>query len=114
MPVAAAVWAVCGCAPLLTATQLALGAVGATGLAGGRRRDDGRAGRRPWPWPCSPGWPSPSRWRPSAATAREASPLRSAAEAGRTVELVLELDGDPHVLPGAAAPGSSPTPPSPP
>jgi competence protein ComEC len=32
---------------------------------------------------------------------REASPLRPVAEAGRTVSVVLELDGDPHLLTGA-------------
>lgn len=36
--------------------------------------------------------------------ARDASPLRAVAEEERTVSVVLELDGDPHVLGGAAAP----------
>ena len=36
--------------------------------------------------------------------AREGSPLRSVAEAERTVAVVLELDGDPHVLTGPGPP----------
>jgi competence protein ComEC len=35
--------------------------------------------------------------------AREASPLRQVAEAGRTALLTLELDGDAHALPGGGA-----------
>jgi competence protein ComEC len=37
-------------------------------------------------------------------TAREGSPLRAVAEAERTASVVLELDGDPHVLRGAGPP----------
>ena len=36
--------------------------------------------------------------------ARADSPLRAVAEDGRTVSVVLELDGDPHVLGGAGEP----------
>ena len=35
--------------------------------------------------------------------ARDGSPLRAVAEEGRTTEVTLELDGDPHVLAGVAA-----------
>jgi competence protein ComEC len=37
-------------------------------------------------------------------TARDGSPLRDVAEAGRTASVTVELDGDPHVLGGAGEP----------
>ena len=56
------------------------------------------ARRRPSPWRSSPGWPSPRRRRPSGG--RRGRPHRCvpSPRRGGTVTLVLELDGDPHVL----------------
>ena len=101
-PVAAAVWAVSAAAPLLTPTQLALGAAGATGLAAAvARRADGRAAAVALAVLAGLAVAHGDGGRPGG---RRGRPRRSAplAEAGRTVELVLELDADPHVLPGSA------------
>jgi competence protein ComEC len=100
-PVAAAVWAVCAVAPLLTSAQLALGAVGAIGLAAAVAR---RTDRRTVTVVLAvlAGLAVALAMAALRESARESSPLRSAAQAGRPVELVLELDGAPHVLPGSA------------
>ncbi|TFV79581.1 ComEC/Rec2 family competence protein [Blastococcus sp. CT_GayMR19] len=100
VPVAAAVWAVSAGAPLLAPTQLALSAVGATGCAAA-------VARRRQGWTATVALAVLAGLAVATATAavrgaaREASPLRSLSEAGRTVELVLELSDDPHVLPGS-------------
>ena len=100
-PVAAAVWAVCAWAPWFTATQLALGAAGTTGLAAvavRRRADRGSAIALAVLGAVAVAL-AMAAVRESA---REGSPLSSAAGAGRPVELVLELSDYPHVLPGSA------------
>ena len=103
-PVAAAVWAVCAVAPLLSSAQLALGAAGTAGLAAVvARRAHGRTAALVLA--VLAGLAVALAMAALRESARESSPLRSAAEAGRTVELVLELDGDPHVLPGRRTTG---------
>lgn len=99
-PVAAAVWTVCVGAPLLTSAQLACGAVGATGVAAVvARRLDGRT--TAVALAVLAGLAIALAMAAVREAARESSPLRSAAEAGRTVQLVLELGGDPHELSGS-------------
>jgi competence protein ComEC len=101
-PVAAAVWAVFACAPWFSATELALAAGGATGLAAVAVR--ARSGRiRATAFAVLAGVAVALATAALRESAREASPLSSAAQAGRPVELVLELSGHPHVLPGSAA-----------
>ena len=101
-PVAVAVWVVCGCAPWFPAMHLAWGAAATGGLAA-------VVGRRPAGRTSSivlavcAGMAVALAMAAVREAVREASPLRSAAQAGRTVELVLELSDHPHVLPGAAA-----------
>ncbi len=100
-PVAAAVWAVSACAPLFTPPQLALGAATAIGMAAAvARRSNGRTAAVALA--VLAGLAVGTAAAAVRGIEREASPLRSVTEAGRTVVLVLELDADPHVLSGSA------------
>jgi competence protein ComEC len=97
-PVTGTVWGTTLIAPILSAPALLLSAVAAVALAAGcaRRRTAGAALLLALI----------AAFSVTAATAairtaaREGSPLRSTAAAEGTAEVVLELDGDPHVLPG--------------
>ena len=102
VPVAAAVWAVSASAPLLGPGQLAAGAVLATGLATAvTRRWNGR--RAALALAVLAGFAAASGTGAVRALERDASPLGPLASDGRAVELVLELDGDAHVLTGSGA-----------
>ena len=100
-PVAAALWVVSACAPLFPPTLLALGAVGAIGVAVAvARRPDGRAAALALA--VLAGLAIGTATAAVRGIEREASPLRAVAESGRTVVLFLELDADPRVLSGSA------------
>ena len=106
-------WAVTLVAPLLRAgpARVALrggGACRGVLLAPPSRPAAAVAPRASWPASRSPSATAAVR-----GAAREASPLRTVAADGRTASVVLELDGDPHVLGGAGRRrGWSPTRPS--
>ena len=102
-PVAAAVWAVSAFAPLLSPTELWLGA-GAMAVIGG-------AVAYRWKGPLATvalavlaGLALASVAGALRGAALQASPLRALADTRSTVLLVLELDGHPHVLTGPGPP----------
>jgi competence protein ComEC len=102
IPVAATVWCVSLPAPLIPPVGLAVAAVAAAALAaalGGRP-----AARSALVLAVLAGVAVTAGTAAARGAAREGSPLRSVAEAGRTVTVVLELDGDPHVLTGPGPP----------
>jgi competence protein ComEC len=97
-PVAGTVWGTTLLAPLLSAPVLVLVALAGVVLAAGwaRRRAAGTA----LVLAVLAGLAVTAATAAVRTAAREGSPLRSTAAAERTAEVVLELDGDPQVLPG--------------
>ncbi|HZB21404.1 MAG TPA: ComEC/Rec2 family competence protein, partial [Blastococcus sp.] len=102
VPAAAGVWATTLAAPLGTPATLAWLCASAcvTGVLLGRRRGPAAAVLLT----LVAGVSVASATAAVRGAARDASPLRAVAEDGRTASVVLELDGDPHVLGGAGAP----------
>ena len=100
VPVAGGIWALDMVAPYLAPTALGGVAALAAGLAGVASR---RRGRPAVVVALLTGLAVAGALAAVRGAAREGSPLRSAAEEGRTVLVTLELDGDPHVLPGVRA-----------
>jgi competence protein ComEC len=102
VPVAVSVWVGGLLAPFLAPVLLALAAVLALGLGAvvGRRRGPTAA----LTLALLAGIAVTAGVGAVRGAAREGSPLRAVAEAGRTVLVVLELDGDPHELSAAGGP----------
>jgi competence protein ComEC len=102
VPVGVAVWAGALVAPFLAPPMLALAATLALGLAAvvGRRRGPAAA----LALALLAGIALTAGVGALHGVVREGSPLRPVAEAGRTVLVVLELDGDPHELAGPGGP----------
>ncbi|MCW2685108.1 MAG: hypothetical protein JWP33_3021, partial [Blastococcus sp.] len=97
-PVAGTVWGTTVLAPLLSSSALMLVALAGVVLAVGcaRRRTAGTA----LVLAVLAGLALTAATAAVRTAARESSPLRSTAAAERSARVVLELDGDPHVLPG--------------
>jgi competence protein ComEC len=102
VPVAAAVWLTTVLAPVTSSAVLGGLALAACVLAAcvGRRRGPAAAVLLT----VLAGVAVASATGAVRAAARDGSPLHSVAEAERTASVVLELDGDPHVLRGAGPP----------
>jgi competence protein ComEC len=100
-PVAASVWAGCLLAPLFSPLQLAGVSVLAIGLAAVIRR---RGAAVALVLGILAGLAVSAGVAAVRGAAREASPLRTVAEEGRTATVVLDLNGDPHELPGVGEP----------
>ncbi|MGY1803855.1 ComEC/Rec2 family competence protein [Blastococcus sp. SYSU D00922] len=96
VPVAAAIWVTTLAAPLVAPSTLAWTCVAACLLAALVGRSRGTAAGVLLA--LLAGLAVSSATTGVRGVAREASPLRAAAEAERTAWVVLELDGDPHVL----------------
>jgi competence protein ComEC len=98
-PVAAAVWLVCAAAPFLSPDQLAVSALAATGLAVVlARRRIGAGGAVALA--VLAGVAVAAATGAVRGSERAASPLSEMAGEGRSGEVVLELDDDPHPLHG--------------
>jgi competence protein ComEC len=105
IPVAATVWCVSLPAPLIPPVGLAVAAVAAVAAAAlaaalGRRP----AARSALVLAVLAGVAVTAGTAAVRGAARESSPLRAVAEAGRAAAVVLEVDGDPHVLTGPGPP----------
>jgi competence protein ComEC len=102
VPVAASVWIGGLLAPFLAPVVLAIGAAAALALGAvvARRRGPAAA----LALALLAGMAVTAGVGAVRGAAREGSPLRSVAEAGRTVLVDLELDGDPHELAAAGGP----------
>jgi len=99
VPVAGAVWAVDLVAPYLAPLVLATVALGLAGVAAAAYRRCAAA----LLLALLAGLAVASGLAAVRGAAREGSPLRSVAEAGRTVQVDLELDGEAHLLTGVQA-----------